>query len=68
MRLAVLPRDDAARVITGATARSAWAVNAANLALTIPVLVEFLVSRDLTAALWAPLAIVVVMLGLSVVA
>lgn len=68
MRLAVLPRDDAARVITGATARSAWAVNAANLALTIPVLVEFLVSRDLTAALWAPLAIVVVMLALAVVA
>ncbi len=67
MRLAVLPRDDAARVITGATARSAWAVNAANLALTIPVLIEFLLTRGLVTALWAPLAIVVVMLGLAVV-
>jgi signal transduction histidine kinase len=68
VRLAVLPRDDAARVITGATARSAWAVNAANLALTVPVLLEFLLSRGLASALWAPLAIVVVMLGLAVVA
>lgn len=68
MRIAVLPRDDAARVITSATARSAWAVNAANLALAIPVLVEFLVSRGLTSALWLPLGVVVVMLGLAIVA
>ncbi|MFM9877387.1 MAG: sensor histidine kinase [Rhodoglobus sp.] len=68
MRLAVLPRDDAARVITSATARSAWAVNVANLALTLPILIEFFVSRGLVGSLWEPLVIVLILLGLAVTA
>ncbi|MEQ1737205.1 MAG: ATP-binding protein [Rhodoglobus sp.] len=68
MRLAVLTRDDAARVITGATGRSAWAANAANLALGIPILIEYLTSRGLTSAIAAPLSILLVMIGLAVAA
>ncbi len=68
MRLAVLPRDDAARVITGATGRSAWAANALNLIIGIPVLIEYLVSRGQAAAITAPLAILLVMIGLAVAA
>ncbi|CAN5320810.1 hypothetical protein BH09ACT5_BH09ACT5_12760 [soil metagenome] len=45
MRVAVLPREVAARVITSGIARSAWAVSAMNLVLTIPILVELLVSK-----------------------
>ena len=68
MRVAVLPREVAARVITSAIARGAWAVNAASLALTIPLLVEYLVQRDDVAALGPPLAIVIGMLALTVAA
>ncbi len=68
MRLAVLPRDDAARVITGATGRSAWAANAANLAIGMPVLIEFFLARDMAGALAAPLAILVIMFGLAIAA
>lgn len=68
MRLAVLPRDDAARVITSATARGAWAVNATNLVLAIPVLLEYLITRDLAWAIPAPLAILVILLGLAITA
>ncbi|MDP3208893.1 MAG: hypothetical protein Q8M65_07075, partial [Rhodoglobus sp.] len=68
MRLAVMSRDDAARVITGATGRSAWAANAANLAIGIPILIEYLLTRDLAGALVAPLAILLIMIGLAVAA
>ncbi|MBX3098399.1 MAG: hypothetical protein KF761_02365 [Salinibacterium sp.] len=57
VRVAVLPREVAARVITSGIAHSAWAVNAANLLLTIPVLVEIMVSRGLAGALPIPLAL-----------
>ncbi|MEP6480990.1 MAG: ATP-binding protein [Rhodoglobus sp.] len=65
MRVAVLPREVAARAITGSIARSAWAVNAANLALTIPLLIDFAVRENAPSALQAPLAILVGMLALS---
>ncbi len=68
MRIAVLPRDQAALVITSATARGVWAVNAANLALTIPLLIDTLVRRDLAWALPVPLAVLVIMLALALVA
>lgn len=68
MRIGVLPRDDAARVITQATANGAWAINAANLALTIPLLFEVMLSRGLGSAIPLPLAVLVVMLGLSIAA
>jgi len=46
MRVAILPRPVAAKVITSGIARAAWAVNAANLGLTIPLLIEYLASHS----------------------
>lgn len=66
MRVAVLPRDDAARIITSAMARAFAAINAVSLTLAIGLLVEYLARRDLLAALPAPLAILVALAGLSV--
>lgn len=65
MRVAVLPRDDAARIITGAMARAFGAINAVSLALAIPLLLEYLARRDLLAALPAPLAVLIVLTGLA---
>lgn len=65
MRVAVLPRDDAARIITGAMARAFGAINAVSLTLAIGLLIEYLARRDLTAALPAPVAILVVLAALS---
>lgn len=62
MRVAVLPREVAARVITGALARGAWAVNATSLVFSIPILVEFVLAKGELAALPVPLAILVVLL------
>ncbi|MCY7411769.1 MAG: hypothetical protein LH471_01815, partial [Salinibacterium sp.] len=67
MRVAVLPRDQAALVVTRAMASAVWAVNVANLALTIPLLFDALLSRGLASALPIPLTILVVMLALSIV-
>lgn len=66
MRVAVLPRDDAARIITSALARGFAAINAVSLSLAIPMLVEFLTDRGLAASLPAPLAILVVLVALAV--
>jgi len=68
VRVAVLPREVAARVITGAIARGAWAVNATSLAISIPILIEYLISRDAVAALPVPLAILVGLLVITVAA
>ncbi|MCU1579114.1 MAG: hypothetical protein JWP19_1318 [Rhodoglobus sp.] len=68
MRVAVLPREVAARVITSAIARGAWAVNATSIALSIPILIEYTVDHDIVGSLAMPLGILVVMLGLAVVA
>lgn len=46
MRVRVLPRETAAAVITGAVSAMGWAVAAATILLTVPVLVETLVLRD----------------------
>ncbi len=66
MRLAVLPRAVAARVITSAVARGAWAVNAASVALTIPLLIDFMIEKGIVGALPVPLAILVLLFGLAV--
>ena len=62
----MLPRDEAATVITSGLARAAWAVNAGNLALTIPLLTEFLVARGLGSALPAPLILLALLLVTAV--
>lgn len=67
MRVAVLPRDEAARVITTAITRCAWAVNAASLALSIPLLVDFLAVRRQLDELGVPLAILLGLLAFAVV-
>lgn len=46
MRVRVLPRETAAAVITGAVSAMGWAVGAATILLTVPVLVETLALRD----------------------
>ena len=67
MRVAVLPRDQAALVITSAMAIAVRICSVANLALTIPLLFDALLSRGLSAALPIPLTILLVMLALSLV-
>jgi len=66
VRVAVLPREVAARVITSGIARGAWAVNAANLLLTIPILVEYLVQHGHTEALPFPVALLSLLLLLAI--
>lgn len=68
MRVAVLPREVAARVITSAIARGAWAVNATSIALSIPILIEYTVDHGIVGSLAMPLEILVVLLVLAVVA
>jgi len=67
VRVAVLPRDKAALVITSAMAIAVRICSVANLALTIPLLFDALLSRGLSAALPIPLTILLVMLALSIV-
>lgn len=45
MRVRILPRETAAAVITGSVSAAAWAVAAAMILLTVPVLVETLSAR-----------------------
>lgn len=66
MRVAVLPRDDAARIITSALARGFAAINAVSLSLAIPMLIEFMADRGLARSLPIPLAILVVLVALAV--
>jgi signal transduction histidine kinase len=68
VRVAVLPREIAARVITSAIARGAWAVNATSIALSIPILIEYTVEHGIVGSLAMPLEILVVMLGLAIAA
>lgn len=65
MRVAVLPRELAARVISSGMARAVWAVNIANLVLAIPLLLEFSYRDRLGAHLAAPLAILVALAALA---
>ena len=66
MRVAVLPREVAARVITSGIARSAWAVNAMNLVLTIPILIEVMVERGEASALPVPVILLSLLVLLAV--
>lgn len=63
MRVRVLPRETAAAVITGAVSATAWAVAAATILLTVPVLIETLVLRGRTAELPLTLILLGVVLG-----
>jgi signal transduction histidine kinase len=66
VRVAVLPREVAARVITSGIARGAWAVSAANLLLTIPILVEYLAIHGQSAALPVPLILLSLLVLLAI--
>jgi signal transduction histidine kinase len=66
VRVAVLPREVSARVITNALARTAGAVNAVSLGLAIPMLIEFFAIRGLTQYLPVPLGILLLLLGLVI--
>lgn len=66
VRVAVLPREVAARVITSGIARAAWAVNAMNLVLTIPILIELLVSRGEAHELPGPVILLSLLVLLAV--
>lgn len=69
MRVRVLPRDLAGRIINGTVATMGWAVGVATIVATFPVLIETLVLRDRAEDLPAPLALLVVMLlGIGAVA
>ena len=66
MRVAVLPRKVAARVITSGLARSAWAVNAMNLVLTIPILVEYMITKGTAEALPIPVVLLSLLVLLAI--
>jgi signal transduction histidine kinase len=69
MRVRVLPRDLAGRIINGTVATMGWAVGAATIVLTIPVLIETFRHRERLADLPIPLALLVIMLlGIAAVA
>ncbi len=62
MRIKVLPRDVAARIITGTIAMMGWAVGATTIVLAIPVLIETLAMRGRLGDLPLPLAMLLVCL------
>jgi signal transduction histidine kinase len=64
VRVAILPRAVASRVIAIAISRAAWAVALMVLVLTVPVLVDVLADRGLLSQLPIPLACIVVMAAL----
>lgn len=69
MRVRILPRETAAAVITGSVSAAGWAVAAATILLTAPVLIETLVIRGRAADV--PLALIllgVVLGGIAAVA
>jgi signal transduction histidine kinase len=68
MRVTLLPREAAARVITGAIAYLAWASGATIIVLAIPVLIETLVRQDAASVIPVPLAMLLVILAAIVVA
>lgn len=66
MRVAVLPRDVSARVITSSVARAAAAVNAVTLVLAVPMLVEFMTARDLVQRPPIPFIVLFLLASLAV--
>ena len=63
MRVRVLPRETAAAVITGAVSAMGWAVAAATIVLTVPVLIETLAERDRLEVLPLALILLGIVLG-----
>jgi hypothetical protein len=69
MRIRVLPRDVAGGIITGTVAMMGWAIGAATVVLTVPMLVETLARRGRIDDLPLPLVMLAVVLaGIAVVA
>jgi hypothetical protein len=69
MRVRVLPRDLAARIINGTVASMGWAVGAATVVLAIPMLIETFVRRDRVDDLPLPLTmLLIILLGIAAVA
>jgi signal transduction histidine kinase len=60
-RIVILPRDVAARVLTAAFARGAWAVALVTLSASIPIVIDMFVSRGLGDRLLWPLACLLAM-------
>lgn len=60
-RIAILPREASSVAVTTAIARGAWAVALVFVLLDVPVLIDVLAARGLTAALPVPLAALIVM-------
>ena len=68
MRVRVLPRDVASRIITGTIARMGWMVGASLTVLAFPILIETMVLRGRADELPIPLAmLVVILLGIVAV-
>ncbi len=63
MRVGILPRETAAAVITGSVSAAGWAVAAATILLTAPVLIETLVQRERVDDLPLTLILLGVVLG-----
>ncbi|MFT4285163.1 MAG: hypothetical protein QM598_10060 [Protaetiibacter sp.] len=67
MRVTLLPREAAARVITGAVATLAWSAGLTVIVLAIPVLIETLVNYGYADAMPLPLAmLVLILVGIGV--
>lgn len=63
MRVTLLPREVAARVITGSLATLAWAAGLTVVILTIPVLIDTLVRKGLADAIPVPLLLLVALIA-----
>ncbi|MGN6325137.1 sensor histidine kinase [Pseudolysinimonas sp.] len=69
MRIRVLPREVAGGIITGTVAMMGWAIGAATIVLTVPMLVETMVRRGRADDLPIPLLMLAIVLaGIVVVA
>ena len=68
MRVAVLPRELASRVITSALARAFAAINVTSLVLTVPMLIAFMVERGQADALPVPLVILATLIAIATLA
>jgi hypothetical protein len=68
MRVRVLPRDLAGRIINGTVATMGWGVGIVTVVLTVPVLIETLIRRDRADDLPIPiLLLIVILLGIVAV-
>lgn len=63
MRVGILPRETAAAVITGSVSAAGWAVAAATIVLTVPVLIETMLERGRLGDMVLALILLGVVLG-----